>query len=217
MPTGAAPRIGQFDWDTAADRWRWDAGMFAVHGYHDGAVRVTGDLVLQHKQPDSRARAEELMHLSTSTDQRFANYHGILDTRGCPRTVLVVGQSGIDTSGPGLPRRHARGFMVDVTDDQSRESNRAVEQVRTRAAPIQQSLGLLMGSLGLTEEQSFAFLTRISSHHNVKVRDLAPRFMGAAMATAAGTPRDLSELLVAEAKALALERIQQAHPAATSG
>lgn len=198
--------IGKFAWDTASDQWRWDPGMFALHGYPVGAVTPSIGLVLDHKQPDYRTRAEGLLELSASSDQRFSNYHGIVDANGSQRTVLVVGESRVDTSGPGLPRRCSRGFMVDVTDEQSTASRRAVDLVRERAAPIQHSLGLLMGSLGLTEDQAFAILTRISSHHNVKVRDLAPRFIEAARLSAAETSRDLARILTGEAAALALER-----------
>ena len=63
-----------------------------------------------------------------------------------------------------------------------------------------------MGSFGLTEEAAFACLKRVSSHHNVKVRDLTERFMAAAVSGAADSPRDLLQLLIDQAKALAVER-----------
>ena len=98
--------------------------------------------------------------------------------------------------------------MVDVTQDEDDSTRRALKRARRSTASIQQSTGLLMGSLGLSEDAAFAVLARVSQHHNVKVRDLAPRFMAAAVASAADSPRDLSQVLVAQATALALDRVR---------
>ena len=206
MPLTRSRTIGEFVWDATADQWRWDAGMFDLHGYPPGAVAPSTDLVLAHKQDEHRCHAESLLQLAATTDKRFSNYHGIVDAAGRRRTVLVVGQSRLGDPASPHAHRFSRGFMVDVTGDESERTHRAVSRARATTASIQQALGLLMGSLGLDEGQAFSVLSRVASHHNVKVRDLARRFMGAAVAGAADTPRDLSQVLVAEAAALALER-----------
>lgn len=213
MSPSSSPRsIGQFAWDTTDDRWHWDAGMFRLHGYRVGAVAVSTELVLERKQDQDRCHAAVLLELSATRDRTFSNYHGILDADGRRRTVLVVGRSRVvETPDEAPSHRLSRGYMIDVTDDESDTTRRAVEQARASTASIQQSLGLLMGSLGLTEEQAFAVMARISSHHNVKVRDLARRFMAAAVSSTADTRRDLSQLLISSADALAAERAARAH------
>ncbi|MCH1868796.1 ANTAR domain-containing protein [Nocardioides sp. CFH 31398] len=186
--------------------------MYHLHGYRGCAVAVDTDLVLEHKREEDRAHAMVLLDAAATGDQHFSNYHHIVDVDGNERTVLTVGTSRLEPVGTTTPHRYSRGFMVDVTDDEVRSARLAVERARQHAASIQQSLGLLMGTLGLTEEAAFAVLSRLSQHHNVRVRDLAPRFMAAAASTATRSPRDLTELLTKEATALALERRQQLAP-----
>lgn len=210
-PTPAASRsVGQFAWNTTTGDWSWDAGMFELHGYQAGAVEVSTDLVLKHKHGDHRAHAAAVLEASGSGDQRFSNYHAIVDVDGRTRMVLTVGVSQVITTRPTLSNRMSRGFMVDVTQDEHDITRLAVARARRSTASIQQSTGLLMGSLGLTEEAAFAVLARVSSHHNVKVRDLARRFMAAAVDTAVKSPRDLSHLLMTQATALAVERATDA-------
>ena len=50
-----------------------------------------------------------------------------------------------------------------------RDLNEALETRRT----IGQAIGILMERYELTEERAFAFLTRLSSHRNVKLRLVA--------------------------------------------
>lgn len=208
--------VGHFVWNTSTGQWSWDRGMYELHGYQEGAVVPSIDLVLAHKQEDCRARAAEVLEAAAGTDGRFSNYHVIVDVGGREHTVLTVGQSRTQGSSTTPSCRVARGFMVDVTEDESDSSRRAVQRARQSTAPIQQSTGLLMGYLGLSEEAAFAVISRVSQHHNVKIRDLARRFMAAAVATAADSPRDLSQLLIGQASALALERARSAPRPAVS-
>lgn len=207
MSTVPSRAVGQFAWDTTRDAWRWDVEMFEIHGYRGGAVPVVStDLVLAHKHERHHAHAADLLEKSVTEDRRFSNYHGIVDALGQERTVLVVGESrtllGRESGG-----RLARGFMVDVTPDEDDTFQRGVALARQGTAAIQQSAGLLMGSLGLTEEAAISVLKRVSSHYRVKMRELAQRFMAAAMSSAGdGTsPRDLSQLLIDQASELAVQ------------
>ena len=76
-----------------------------------------------------------------SRDHRFSNYHNIVDADGRQHTVLVVGESRADLSQPGVSHRLARGFMVDVTQDEEDSTRRAVQLARKGTAAIQQSTG----------------------------------------------------------------------------
>ena len=197
--------LGQYAWDTTTGAWVWDAGMYELHGYRAGALPATTELVLAHKHDDHRAHAASMLAASAAGDRSYSNFHRIVDTAGQVHTVVVVGESRTDEPGPTLPHRFSRGFMVDVTEDDRTSTRLAVSQVRRSAAPIQQTVGLLMGSFALGEDAAFAVVVRLSRHHNVKVRDLAQRFMAAAVARAPHTPRELSELLLEQAAAEARE------------
>lgn len=201
--------VGQFAWNTTTGQWRWDAGMFQMHGYRPGSFEVDSDLVLAHKQEEHRDRAAAMMRAAASEDQRYSNYHDIVDAEGRRRTVLTVGVSRLESS-RAAARRISRGFMVDVTQDANDRTGEVVARVRQSMAPIAQSIGLLMGSLGLPEDAAFEVMSRVSQHHKVKLRLLAERFMATAVATAAGSPRDLLQVLVDEAMTIAAARALEA-------
>lgn len=209
MTTTTSRALGQYAWNTTTGAWSWDAGMYELHGYPAGAVPATTSLVLAHKHDDHRAHAAGLLEAVAGSDRRFSNFHSVVDAAGHLRTVVVVGASSTDHSSATLPQRWSRGFMVDVTEDDEVSTQRAVSQVRRSAAPIQQSMGLLMGSFGLTDEAAFAVIVRLSRHHNVKLRDLTERFMAVAVARAPHTPRELSLLLVEQAAAMAPQPVGQ--------
>lgn len=198
--------MGSFSWETRTDRWCWDPGMYELHGYPPGAVVVSASLVLAHKSDADRARAESIMAAACLGDSSFSNYHRIVDVRGRHRTVLVVGASRADAARRTAPGQSVSGFMVDVTEDERSSADDAVERARRGSAPIQQSLGLLMGTLGMDEAAAFALLVRVCSHHNVKLRDLAQRFMAAATSHGTEGRRDLAEVLLGHARSLAVER-----------
>jgi AmiR/NasT family two-component response regulator len=57
---------------------------------------------------------------------------------------------------------------------------------------IGQATGLLMKELDLTAEAAFAHLVKLSSHANVKVKDVAARMVAEAeMRAAGGDPREM--------------------------
>lgn len=55
------------------------------------------------------------------------------------------------------------------------------EAVRTRTL-IGEAVGIVMERFGLSDERAFAFLKRLSSHRNVKLRDIAREFVDEANA-----------------------------------
>lgn len=102
--------LGTFEWDLTADRLTWSADMFALHGYEDGEVEVSVDLLISHKLPEDRRRVERILALCTEPGFGFRNLHGILDRHGRQRIVLAAGTS-VEEAG----RRVVRGFTVDLT------------------------------------------------------------------------------------------------------
>lgn len=103
--------LGTFEWDVTADRLSWSADMFALHGYESGEVEASVDLLISHKLPEDRRRAERILELCTEPGFGFRNLHGLLDRHGQERLVLTVGSSTEEDDG----RRVVRGFTADLT------------------------------------------------------------------------------------------------------
>jgi AmiR/NasT family two-component response regulator len=84
-----------------------------------------------------------------------------------------------------LDERWARLARPSATGDERCEEDLA--EARQQIANLQAALetrhtiglaqGLLMGRYGLTEDQAFAYLARISQDRNVKLRELARRLV----------------------------------------
>ena len=63
-----------------------------------------------------------------------------------------------------------------VAIDYAREIDNLQQAMQTRAA-IGQAVGVAMERYGMSEERAFAFLTRLSQHRNLKLRDLVAEFL----------------------------------------
>ena len=74
-----------------------------------------------------------------------------------------------------------RGYLIDVTDPQSRARSREVASSLRKAmasrATIEQAKGALMLVYGLDAEAAFSLLSWQSQRSNIKLRDLAERLV----------------------------------------
>jgi DNA-binding CsgD family transcriptional regulator len=123
--------LGAFEWDVEDDVWDWSPQMYAVHGYRPGSVVPSLDLVVGHKLPRDRRKAERLLSIAGTPGFRFRNLHGIRDASGRERVVLSVGAAALREDPTRGPRRIMKGFMVDLTDAR-RETLARLVQVAPR-------------------------------------------------------------------------------------
>ena len=79
------PLAGAFTWDIPADRWRWTDEMYVIHGFAPHEVVPTTELLLSHKHPDDRAKAEGVVERFLGTGERFACHHRIIDAQSRER------------------------------------------------------------------------------------------------------------------------------------
>jgi AmiR/NasT family two-component response regulator len=81
------------------------------------------------------------------------------------------------------------GFYVDVTESLHSDISDALSAVAGARARIEQAKGVLMAAYGISEERAFDVLAWRSQETNMKVRDLAARFLDAVAGSASAETR----------------------------
>jgi hypothetical protein len=106
----------------------------------------------------------------------FSSRHRIIDVSGRTHWVIVVGDRMLDDAGNVVG---TAGFYVDVTDTMQSDITTAVAKVTEARAEIEQAKGLLMAAYGISADRAFDILVWRSQETNVKVREVAHRFIDA--------------------------------------
>jgi ANTAR domain len=89
--------------------------------------------------------------------------------------VIVVGERMVD-DGAVIG---TSGFYVDVTEVIQSDVSTVISDVFASRAGIEQAKGVLMATYGISADRAFEILIRRSQETNIKVRDLAHRFLTA--------------------------------------
>ena len=193
----APERVGAFRFYFDDDRWDWSEQVQRMHGYQPGAVTPTTELVLAHKHPEDRDQVAQTIATIRRTGQPLSSRHRIIDTSGKVRSVIVVGDELRDERGRVVG---TQGFYIDATLDQ-REQLEQQEQITVRLAAIaeeraviEQAKGVLMAIYGISADHAFEILVWRSQETNVKVRELASRFVAAMSASGHLSPESRSHV-----------------------
>lgn len=104
--------IGYFTYTVDDDHWSWSEGMYDLHGYQPHEVVATTELMLQHKHPDDKLRAIEVLESVIGDGRPFSCYHRVVDARNVVRYVLSVGRGMFGADGRV---EQVTGFFVDLT------------------------------------------------------------------------------------------------------
>jgi hypothetical protein len=183
------PLAGAFTWDIPANRWRWTDEMYVIHGFAPHEVVPTTELLLSHKHPEDRAKAEGVVDRFLSTGERFACHHRIIDAQSRERHVLVVAGGATDAYGA---LTEMSGFMVDLTSSRLADLQPAVHDAVERAlehrGDIEMAKGAIMVGYGITPDEAFAVLCSVSSTSNLKVREVAHRLVAELSSPTADAP-----------------------------
>lgn len=172
---GEPQTVGRFRFFTADQRWEWSDAIARMHGYEPGQVEPTTDLLLKHKHPEDRERVAAVVD-HVVNGRPFSSRHRIIDTRGGTHCVVVVGDKMLDADGKLIG---TSGFYVDVTDSLSTDITNVLSSVAEARARIEQAKGVLMAAYGITAQRAFEILVWRSQEMNLKLRDLASRFLDA--------------------------------------
>ncbi len=193
MGTGDAQRVGRFRFYIDGQRWEWSENVERLHGYEPGTVTPTSELLLSHKHPDDRPQVAAVLDKVTEGEP-FSSRHRIIDTAGRTHWVIVIGDRILDDVGRVIG---TSGFYVDYTDTMQSDITVAVSRVAETRAEIEQAKGLLMAAYGISADRAFDILVWRSQETNVKVRDLARRFLAAMAGTlTAGTRMQVDHALL---------------------
>ena len=167
--------MGRFRFFIEGQRWEWSDAVARMHGYEPGAVVPTTELLLQHKHPDDRPRVAAVLS-RVLRGEPFSSRHRIIDTAGRTHWIVVVGDIMCDAVGAVIG---TAGFYVDVTESLQSDISTALHDVAASRAEIEQAKGVLMAVYGISAERAFEILVWRSQETNIKVRDLAARFLAA--------------------------------------
>jgi PAS domain S-box-containing protein len=181
--TVAPRRVGAFRFYFDNQRWEWSEQVQRMHGYQPGTVTPTTELMLSHKHPEDRDQIAHTLDTIRRTGQPLSSRHRIIDTSGKVRSVIVVGE--------GLHDEHGRvvgtqGFYIDTTPDEREQQDQMTAQLAVIAenrAVIEQAKGVLMAAYGIEPNRAFEILVWRSQETNVRLRELAARFIAAISAS----------------------------------
>ena len=172
-------RVGAFRFYFDDQCWEWSEQVQRMHGYQPGTVTPTTELVLSHKHPDDRDQIAQTIDTIRRTGQPLSSRHRIVDTSGKVRSVVVVGDQLHDERGRIVG---TQGFYIDTTPDEQEQQDLVTAQVAAiseNRAVIEQAKGVLMAAYGITADRAFEILVWRSQETNLKLRELALRFMAA--------------------------------------
>lgn len=172
---GDPQKVGRFQFFMDGERWEWSDAVARMHGYQPGEVEPTTELLLRHKHPEDREHVAAVLD-QVMRGKPFSSRHRIIDTAGRTRCVVVVGDRSLDDDGEMIG---TSGFYVDVTDSLNSDITNVLSAVADARARIEQAKGVLMAAYGISAERAFEILVWRSQQVNLKLRDLAERFLGA--------------------------------------
>lgn len=172
---GDPQRVGRFRFFLDGHRWEWSDAVARMHGYKPGQVQPTTELLLQHKHPEDRERVAAVLE-RVMKGKPFSSRHRIIDTAGRTHCVVVAGDRMVDDAGA---LAGTSGFYVDVTDSLHTDITNVLSAVADARARIEQAKGVLMVTYGISAERAFDILVWRSQEENLKVRDVAGRFLDA--------------------------------------
>ena len=173
LGAGVCP-AGTYHVDLVNGTAAWSDGLYHLHGYERGEVVPTIELILAHKHPDDRPRAQEIIGEICRHGGHFSIYHRIIDAHGRLHQVLTSGEGTVDARGTVTA---IDGMMVDLTATLQRETEAAAREAVQRATStrsvIDQARGLVMGRLRVGSDEAFRLLVRLSSRTNMKLAVVA--------------------------------------------
>lgn len=175
LGAGASQRVGRFRFFLDGQRWEWSDAVARMHGYEPGAVTPTTELLLQHQHPDDRQEVESVLQ-RVLQGEPFSTRQRIIDTAGHTRFVVVAGDSMLDESGTVIG---TSGFYVDITRAVQDDVTTAITETAAARAQIEQAKGVLMVAYGISAQRAFDISVWRSQETNLKLRDLAARFLDA--------------------------------------
>lgn len=173
-------KVGYYSYLVSEDLWSWSDAVYLLHGYTPREVPATTEILLQHKHPDDRSRAAEVIDSAVQDGGPFSCYHRVIDKQDHLRSVLSVGR-GI--AGPTGRVERVEGYFVDLTDPRREETEsevrRALAGMVAHRETIDLAKGMVMLAIGCDADTAFACLRRYSQNANLKLHVVAQHLVAA--------------------------------------
>jgi PAS domain S-box-containing protein len=177
-PSSHFERVGSFRYLIDDDQWEWSDAVARMHGYQSGTITPTTELILSHKHPEDKPAVAEIIDQVLRHGAPFSSRHRIVDTEGNIRVVVVVGERLTAANGRVIG---TTGFYIDITEvsdaDLQRTVSERVATIEANRAIINQAIGILMWTYGVSAERAFDVLAWRSKQTNVKLRCIAEQLI----------------------------------------
>ncbi len=197
-------RVGRFSYNTEAGIWDWDDEVFRILGLQPWSITPTTEYMLSCRRPEDRGRVLDVLTRAEADGKPASVSYTLVAADGIERRVLLVCESA--EVGPEQDSvRAINGHYIDLTADFRQESEKVAQQAvadsAQHRATIERAVGGLMVGYGLDADRAFDMLRWWSQNKNVKVRDLAGRFVDAAStgATSGLAVREALDVLLHDA------------------
>lgn len=179
--------VGYYSYLISDDLWSWSDAVYLLHGYVPREVPATTEVLLQHKHPDDRSRAAEVIDAAVQDGEPFSCYHRIIDRHEHLRSVVSVGRGVADSAGR---IERLEGYFVDLTasrrEETQAEVRRALAGIAEHRETIDIAKGMVMLATGCDSDTAFAVLRRYSQNGNLKLHVVAQRLVAASRSTGPG-------------------------------
>lgn len=107
------PRVGQWRYHPASERWWWSEQTYRLHGFEPGEIAPSTRLILAHKDRADGDHFAQLLERAVAAGQGFHCGHAITSVHGHRRELAVVGRPVRDRRTGEL--LEIAGYIVDVT------------------------------------------------------------------------------------------------------
>lgn len=108
-------RLGNWEWDLAANGEKWSSEAYRIYGYEPGAIEPSYGVVLDAVHPDDRERVKQAVHAAMYEGDTYDIKYRIVLPDGRQRTVRSKASVLFDRT--GKPTRMA-GAVQDVTEQE---------------------------------------------------------------------------------------------------
>lgn len=161
-----------FEYQADSGRWFWSEALRELHGL-TSSQEPTTDLLLSRMVDEDRPVMLARFEHHLEHEGPYSCAYRMKDPSGQMRRVIFVGLS----EAVGGTVKRLSGFVVDITEPLRENAREAVAASAEHRAAIEQAKGALMLSFGIEDNAAFDLLRAYSSHHNVKLAEIARRIV----------------------------------------
>lgn len=145
-----------------------------MHGYKPGQVQPTTELLLRHKHPEDRERVAAVLERVMKESRSAAG-----TASSTPPDAPTASSSPAIGWSTTPARWRARPASTSTSPTRCTDITNVLSAVADARSRIEQAKGVLMIAYGISAERAFDILVWRSQESNLKVRDVAGRFLDA--------------------------------------